>query len=1038
MDTLLTEYVNDVHKCFTENNNYEFEIIFNNDNTITKQDTVTIIDQLYKKGYVCLHPEGIQLLRIHPMMDKTVFTKGKNIRLDIIGSHYIQVYCEESENIKNIITIPNIPSNAYTFTHKCVIGSHHMNDFGYRVKYKHESFFPIHDTDHCELINQWTMIPKTYRMLQRMTFIHPTDPIIIDISTVKTSRRRKGEFEYVHELSIGTSGIFTNEEEYEIEIELDTSRIHKTPMTVENIKKILRVHIYFILSELQATNHPIRLSIINNIKQSYKDLIQSSTLFFHGPSSVTLSMKNLRKSSNNNMVSILQNYCVTDKADGLRMLMYISSIGDIFFIDTNMKIIHSGIQCDNKMLCNSLLDGEYMRKKTNNNNNNIIIFAAFDIYYNQSTYYGTLPFIDESTIKTRLHILQQMIHMINQYNTFEYQIICKQFEYVKSNQTIFEASAIVLDIVNNNNNSSYMNDGLIYTPMNKSVGSKDTFNKHCTTWFDSFKWKPIQYTTIDFLVRTQKDEKGNDKIYHNKSYNIEYKVIELMCGYLSHNVMNPLYHVTMNKIIEQDNEYKPHTFHPTQPLDPYAYLCNIIYSNGHLQTENGEFFDNNMIVEFRYDVEYEGYTNENAWKWIPIRVRHDKTTEMKKGILHKLQKKPYKLQFGNSFQVANDNWKSIHNPITYSMIRTGNHIIPFDETEDVYYASTDKNTNTQALRNFHNRYVKRKLITGIAHLLNDTEKKTLIDLSVGKAGDLYKWKDAKLDFVLGIDINDDNIQNSKNGACIRYLQDYVENQKLRVMFAIGNTSKNIRDNTAFLSVKKEKETETKTNINKNIANHVFGNVPIMERLEDFGIAQSGFGICSLQFGLHYFCKNTNDIHQLMRNVSECTKVHGYFIGTCFDGKVLFDKLQYTNNICITNKKNKKKMLEIIKLYTHTTFPQSTPCTGYSISVWQESIQKHTIEYLVNFDYLQRIAENYGFVTLSAQEGIECSIYQSSASFHTLYTQLQKEPLSRMNQYGQALYMTQEEKDISFLNRYFIFKKIHHINDTSNVQNTMGE
>jgi hypothetical protein len=68
-----------------------------------------------------------------------------------------------------------------------------MNDFGYRVKYKHESFFPIHDTDHYELINQWTMIPKTYRMLQRMTFIHPTDPIIIDISTVKTSRRRKGD-----------------------------------------------------------------------------------------------------------------------------------------------------------------------------------------------------------------------------------------------------------------------------------------------------------------------------------------------------------------------------------------------------------------------------------------------------------------------------------------------------------------------------------------------------------------------------------------------------------------------------------------------------------------------------------------------------------------------------------------------------------------------------------------------------------------------------------------------------------------------------
>jgi hypothetical protein len=110
--------------------------------------------------------------------------------------------------------------------------------------------------------------------------------------------------------------------------------------------------------------------------------------------------------------------------------------------------------------------------------------------------------------------------------------------------------------------------------------------------------------------------------------------------------------------------------------------------------------------------------------------------------------------------------------------------------------------------------------------------------------------------------------------------------------------------------------------------------------------------------------------------------------------------------------------------------------GYGISVWQESINKHNTEYLVNFDYLQRIAENYGFVPLPTQEGIECSIIQSSASFHYLYTQLQKETFT--SAYGQALHMTKEEKDISFLNKYFIFKKIHQVMDTENIQRNMGE
>ena len=54
-------------------------------------------------------------------------------------------------------------------------------------------------------------------------------------------------------------------------------------------------------------------------------------------------------------------------------------------------------------------------------------------------------------------------------------------------------------------------------------------------------------------------------------------------------------------------------------------------------------------VEFSYDK-----TRENHFKWVPLRVRYDKTAEYRRGLKN----------FGNSYLVANSNWYSIHNPIT--------------------------------------------------------------------------------------------------------------------------------------------------------------------------------------------------------------------------------------------------------------------------------------------------------------------------------------------------------------------------------------
>ena len=95
---------------------------------------------------------------------------------------------------------------------------------------------------------------------------------------------------------------------------------------------------------------------------------------------------------------------------------------------------------------------------------------------------------------------------------------------------------------------------------------------------------------------------------------------------------------------------------------------------------------------------------------------------------------------------------------------------------------------TRGLRDFHNLFVKKILISAVSR-----REDILIDLAVGKGGDISKWIYSKLKFVFGIDISKDNIENRIDGACARYLN-YRKKFKYvpRCLFINGNSSVNIR------------------------------------------------------------------------------------------------------------------------------------------------------------------------------------------------------------------------------------------------------
>ena len=212
----------------------------------------------------------------------------------------------------------------------------------------------------------------------------------------------------------------------------------------------------------------------------------------------------------------------------------------------------------------------------------------------------------------------------------------------------------------------------------------------------------------------------------------QYKTLILRVGYdeRKHGYLNPCQDIIDENYptrghIDNSERYKPAPFYPTNPSDPNAAYCNVkvrlnLYGNKYMLTENGhETFEDNTIVEFRYDS-----TRETYWRWIPIRVRYDKTAEYRRGLKN----------FGNAFHVAEKRFGALFMTLLQQKCLKQEKNIPDEIADDDVYYKRAGATNTRALRDFHNLYAKRILIEGVAD-----PGGTLIDLAVGKAGDLPKW-----------------------------------------------------------------------------------------------------------------------------------------------------------------------------------------------------------------------------------------------------------------------------------------------------------
>jgi hypothetical protein len=954
-------------------------------------------------------------------MDIIVRLNGSTYRVSVIGK----------DNIATVFKTNNLPTSGVQMMKKTLINgvkSFVVDDLMFKVDLKDEQ--EVEEKIQVEIGLKFPGLDKGFRFKKRFSYVDDKEGLRYDFTIVRTSRFNGTEF-ITHKTMSG-SQVLSAKEYFEIEVELlrdskDTTRDKKRTKQsiVKGLSSAMTQMYLRVLDEKYFLSASEKMNVLKSyIKLCYgrdgniNDILKTISFrpkeYFVGPQPVTLERKNLLEPGLG-IVSIKQHYTVTEKADGERYLLFVDNDGKCYLINNRLTIKYTGVKLNRTI--NSVFDGEYITtdkfgKKTQ-------IFGIFDVYYYNSSVVRSYPLINDGksgyeqidkSDKSRYNIMKQFASQHS--NTFETNnivLFSKDFRY----GDILEESNDILQKANGGG-YAYKIDGLIYTPKYFAVGGqflKDV-PSNGKTWEMVFKWKPSHDNTIDFLVKYEKDEKGN--IYVIPKDDKIYKSVNLFVGY------NPSIHerLTAKKFLTNDTKqvksYVPKEFQPDDMIDSSiskAYLLLNESINRDIpalkiipRCINGDLIEDNSIVEFAYNPEQGKSYSEH---WSPLRVRHDKTEMLRKFGLSGT---------ANDYKTAINVWTSIQNPVEEDMI-TGKQVVTVNDIvdEDIYFSSTLDRYKYASLimKNFHNEYIKKREL-----IMKMPKGASLFDIACGKAGDLKKWIDAGFTKVMGIDVFRDNIENRKNGAYARTLEAIqkfkLDPKKQSFVYLTADASQ--RFTPSYIE-----------NINdpddKQIARILFGtqraNSIRDEHLVKYnGYMKNGFDVISCQFAIHYFFENETTLDNFIYNVDTYLKKGGYLIGTCLDGYRVKDKLKNINKEQeIQGKIDDRVLWNIKKLYSNNKDIK----LGEQIEIYMESIGKPIKEFLVDFNLLKQKLSDKGIQVLTPEECLKFGIEQSVDSFQYSFNKVVASNDNSMLA-KDIRNMTDVEKEYSFLNSWFIFRK----------------
>ena len=844
-----------------------------------------------------------------------------------------------------------------------------------------------------------------YRYKRRVSFVI-SDSIRLDITDVRESK------------SIAV--LENTASNYEIELEAINPKITMNDLS-DNIVSVLTV--------VQNSDVPIGKTESSNVISAYQNLLGLK-------SSTHLDSRNVISIESQHIIKFIPNrYAITDKADGERYFMVLLVDG-VYLISTNMVVKKLNVAILNNSYSNTILDGELIE------NENGKIFLAFDVVYGNSI---DFRYNKKYTLSYRTNMLNEIIDkafgtlipfenytdekrdmeldLIRQFYAKELKEYWKEFNaQLKKNKNnilisrkiyfipfgidpseVFMYADMVWKLFVYGKIVPYKLDGIIYTPINSPYMIKASTENLDSVPLE-YKWKSPKQNSIDFYIKIEKDEHGNEAIFYDSTVVHEagnaYKICSLYVG------------------IIQGNEEKPIPF----KVSGKEQKANIYLKDGEARDLEGKVIEDHTVVEFIFDGFQTG--EDNAYKWIPLKTRYDKTESVQK----------YGKKYGNNLNIAIRIWRTITNPITEENIASLANPNTYQKEIDIlsktgatrqidrtYY---QKHTDIAAGMRAFNNWIKTNMIMTYCR-----NKKNVLDIGCGRGGDILKFVHAGVGEYVGLDIDNNGLYVINDSASNRYKNLKKSNPNVPPMYFINADARglfNVKSQEAIIP--------TMSEFNKRlIETHLSGN--------------KKYSIINNQFTIHYYLSDQISWSNYCKNINNHIDTNGYFLVTCFDGKLIHDKLFGKQKMTVSytdNKGRKNVFFEINKIYNDSDKNN----IGLAIDLYNSLISNqgtYLREYLVMPDFLIK--------SLKDKCGLELIETDSFFSLFNLYKNyFTQESSDIVRDTGPKRYKDiknfyysldrsknlagEEEYDIamasfklSMLNRYFIFKKTKNIDIT---------
>jgi len=913
-------------------------------------------------------------LRAEPAPAKLNIILNGGVRISIVGDAQIQAFYETSKLTEYHAIIKQ------HYGTKEIPDSITLEEYDVRVKVRREIEIERYDPRMKAALAGWATSEKTFRYMKRFSFTSNNNPGIQFDATVVRQNKRPAK-------SLQESNVMNLPDHYEVEVEA-LKNVAKSRGLTGFLMGVARV-----LQGLQQSYVILPKSVSQSVLRAIGD--------FPGAQPATLMMEHIAMEKTAGTPNIrLDDYNVTDKADGDRCLLYVAEDGRIYLMDKDQNVY--GTDRSAPEAVGVLLDGEWIHH--NAKGEFVNYYYAFDIYNGRKGVDTTnRPFFTRvADAETRLNEMQEVIAILRDaafvvkgipaYKSL--QISMKLFQPAGAAGIFAEAKSVLERV-----DPPYHTDGLIFTP------NASPLPRGKGSWAAQLKWKPAEENTIDFLVKME----PNAVMKTDGDTLVLCKVLHLYVG----STEEIQFRDARATILQEDSISSPERsekkiYRPVEfisdPYDPYASICYIPVEDGNVYTNRTkDMIPDQSIVEMAYHPE-----RSVGFRWEPTRVRWDKTSRYQHGT------------FGRTFnndKTAASVWTSIHEPITQEIISTG---LLFSKKEMIdmvklYYKvslSASDTMFTKGLQHFHNRYIKDKIL--LQSTIKSFKDCKLLDMSCGKGGDLDKWIHHGAQFVLGCDIAESGLTDPRDNIYRRYIEKIQarggRDRVAPMIFVQADASKLYVDGTAGMTPE-----------DRGILRALWGNIeatvpPLVQRYK--GIASQGFDVVSIMFSLHYMFQTRSMLDGWLMNLASCLKVDGYFIGCCFDGDAVANKLKPVPEGSVLSGTQKDTTVWSIRKQYDDGYSGYLPPTeegiGRAIDVYFASIGEEHTEYLVSFPYLTKRLHEIGCELLTKDECRAIGLQNSTAMFETSH--------KMASDHGETYPMLPVVQEYSYLHRWFIFKR----------------